>query len=107
MIFFFTFFSFFSNVIKLESIETHGNDDALIITDISPGQIIGSSLLFVHDLHKADVWMIDFAKTHPIPKNMTITHTKDWMIGNHEDGYLIGVDNIIKIFTVLDGLSKL
>ncbi|XP_015781942.1 inositol-trisphosphate 3-kinase B isoform X2 [Tetranychus urticae] len=70
-------------------------------------EIIGSSLLFVHDLNKADVWMIDFAKTHPIPKNLTITHSKDWMIGNHEDGYLIGVDNIIRIFTVLDGLSKL
>lgn len=90
----------------MESIETRGTDDALTVTDTFV-KIIGSSLLFVHDLNKADVWMIDFAKTHPIPKNLTITHSKDWMIGNHEDGYLIGVDNIIRIFTVLDGLSKL
>merc|ERR1712117_448423 len=59
----------------------------------SSHELIGSSLLFVHDENKASVWMIDFEKTRPTNKIMH--HDVQWTIGNHEDGYLIGLDNLI------------
>jgi Inositol polyphosphate kinase len=61
-------------------------------------EIIGSSLLFVHDKQKAGVWLIDFAKTILLPDNVNITHNNKWKVGNHEDGYLIGINNLIDIF---------
>jgi hypothetical protein len=61
-------------------------------------EIIGSSLLFVHDKKKAGVWLIDFAKTILLPDNVNITHNNKWKVGNHEDGYLIGINNLIDIF---------
>ena len=42
--------------------------------------------------------MIDFAKTGTLPGEIKITHKKTWEVGNHEDGYLIGLNNIIDIF---------
>ena len=64
-------------------------------------QLIGSSLLFVHDSTKACVWLIDFGKTVPAPNGITIDHKSPWEVGNHEDGYLIGVQNLINIFSDL------
>jgi Inositol polyphosphate kinase len=54
--------------------------------------------LFVHDKQKAGVWLIDFAKTILLPDNVNITHSNKWKVGNHEDGYLIGINNLIDIF---------
>ncbi|XP_017781542.1 PREDICTED: uncharacterized protein LOC108566252 isoform X2 [Nicrophorus vespilloides] len=64
-------------------------------------EVIGSSLLFVHDRSNANVWLIDFAKTIILPDNVDIDHKSKWKVGNHEDGYLIGVDNIISIFVTI------
>lgn len=54
--------------------------------------------------------MIDFAKTFPLPANIHITHDKPWQSGNHEDGYLIGVKNLIgmlnEIWTEMNASTK-
>ncbi|XP_008557323.1 inositol-trisphosphate 3-kinase A isoform X1 [Microplitis demolitor] len=71
-------------------------------------EIVGSSLLFVHDSKNAGVWMIDFAKTLPLPSTMpSIRHDAEWEVGNHEDGYLIGVNNLIDIFEDIKNSEKL
>lgn len=60
-------------------------------------EVIGSSILIIYDDEKAGVWMIDFAKTVPVPEDISITHRKPWNLGNHEEGYLTGIDNLIKV----------
>lgn len=64
-------------------------------------EVIGSSLLFVHDRNQASIWLIDFAKTVSLPGKTNITHANEWIVGNHEDGYLIGINNLINIFEEL------
>lgn len=55
----------------------------------------------MHDRYNANVWLIDFAKTIALPEDIRITHYSKWKVGNHEDGYLIGVNNLIKIFMTM------
>lgn len=66
-------------------------------------EVIGSSLLFIHDAKGlCGVWLIDFGKTMPLKNGTDINHYSDWMLGNHEDGYLTGLDNMINIWTNMD-----
>jgi len=43
------------------------------------------------------VHMIDFAKTSPLTE-ASISHRRPWEMGNHEDGYLTGLDSLINAF---------
>ena len=53
------------------------------------------------------MWLIDFGKTVPLPEGVSITHEQPWEVGNHEDGYLVGIDNLVEQFAVMaDSLSK-
>ncbi|XP_069387535.1 inositol-trisphosphate 3-kinase A-like isoform X2 [Paralichthys olivaceus] len=59
-------------------------------------EVIGSSLLFVHDhSSKASVWMIDFGKTTPVQDAFKLRHNIPWVEGSREDGYLIGLTSLI------------
>ena len=59
-------------------------------------EFIGSSLLFIYDhTGKTGIWLIDFGKTSPV--DIPVTHAKPWELGNREDGYLIGLDNLTEI----------
>ena len=75
--------------------------------------LIRTSLLFVYDSRgaldggtgRAMVRIIDLPKVHLAGASptkggatRTLTHRKSWAPGNHEDGYLNGLDNIIGIF---------
>ncbi|XP_048841549.1 inositol-trisphosphate 3-kinase B [Brienomyrus brachyistius] len=67
-------------------------------------EVIGSSLLFVHDKRdQAKVWMIDFGKTTPLPEGQVLDHRAMWVEGNREDGYLWGMDHLIDILADMVG----
>jgi 1D-myo-inositol-triphosphate 3-kinase len=61
-------------------------------------EIIGSSVFIVYDDDHAGAWLIDFAKTRKLPKNMKVDHRKPWSPGNCEEGILHGMDELIKVF---------
>mmetsp|Transcript_34179 Transcript_34179/g.78739 ORF Transcript_34179/g.78739 Transcript_34179/m.78739 type:complete len:702 (+) Transcript_34179:152-2257(+) len=77
--------------------------------------LIRSSLLFTYDLHatrgpdgeessgsellcKVGVHMIDFSSSQRERMAERVTHREAWSPGNGEDGYLLGVDNLIRMF---------
>jgi 1D-myo-inositol-triphosphate 3-kinase len=62
-------------------------------------ELIGSSLLVVYDQRRTGVWMIDFHNTTSTIDGRTLTHVDRWQMGNHEDGYLFGLNNLIQILS--------
>lgn len=65
-------------------------------------KVIGSSLLFIHDhTERAEVWLIDFGKTTPLPDGQNLDHYRAWEEGNREDGYLWGLDNLLQTLSSL------
>ncbi|XP_022528266.2 inositol-trisphosphate 3-kinase A [Astyanax mexicanus] len=66
-------------------------------------EVIGSSLLFIHNqAERAEVWLIDFGKTTPLPDGQTVDHWSPWQEGNREDGYLWGLENLLHTLTSLN-----
>lgn len=61
-------------------------------------EIVGSSILIIYDEEHVGAWLIDFAKSRPLDKNLKIDHRREWIQGNHEEGLLFGVDELIKVF---------
>lgn len=68
-------------------------------------EMVGASILLTADrtgVTKAN--LIDFAKTTPMTAKMsTIDHRSPWDMGNHEDGVLLGLDNLISSFEAVVG----
>lgn len=58
-------------------------------------EVIGSSIFMIYDNDKVGVWLIDFAKTYEVPNGQKLTHRNPWQQGNHEEGFLLGIDNLI------------
>jgi 1D-myo-inositol-triphosphate 3-kinase len=66
-------------------------------------EVIGSSLLFVYDsTDLCSVHLIDFGKTIPLAPGISINHRSPWVEGNHEDGYLWGLDNLIRLWSEIN-----
>lgn len=61
-------------------------------------QVVGSSLLLLYDDSRVGAWLIDFAKTRSVPDNLTVNHRSAWTPGNHEEGFLYGLDQLIRVF---------
>jgi 1D-myo-inositol-triphosphate 3-kinase len=62
---------------------------------------VRSSLFLIYsDLtNDASVHMIDFARCYD--SGIELTHRGAWAQGNHEDGFLTGLDNLVRIFEEL------
>ncbi|KAK6637909.1 hypothetical protein RUM44_008331 [Polyplax serrata] len=58
-------------------------------------EVVGSSLFMIYDDHNVGVWLIDFAKTYPVPPGVVVNHRRPWVQGNHEEGLLYGLDQLI------------
>jgi len=84
--------------------------DAMQASDIvRDNEFVGCSLLFIADASgpRASVYLIDFAHTTPVPAGISIDHRSEWKPGNHEDGLLLGMDNVIACWEkVLDILES-
>ncbi|XP_043492255.1 inositol-trisphosphate 3-kinase homolog [Polistes fuscatus] len=65
-------------------------------------EIIGSSIFMIYDNEKVGVWLIDFAKTYELPEGLKVTHRRPWEQGNHEEGFLFGLDNLISTIEEVD-----
>ncbi|XP_050680986.1 inositol-trisphosphate 3-kinase homolog isoform X2 [Leptidea sinapis] len=59
-------------------------------------EIVGSSIFIIYDEERVGAWLIDFAKTRSLPEGVHVTHRKPWEQGNHEEGFLYGLDRLIE-----------
>ncbi|KAL1451772.1 hypothetical protein WDU94_006120 [Cyamophila willieti] len=70
-------------------------------------EIVGSSILIIYDECRAGAWLIDFAKTRALPNGLQVNHRSTWAPGNHEEGFLYGLDQLIQSFENLpQGCAK-
>jgi len=85
-------------VIKRLREQLHGLRRCLEVSEfVRRYEFIGTSFLLVADAEgNTGVYWIDFAKTHVVPPGMKLDHRSQWTPGNHEDGLLRALDNIIQ-----------
>lgn len=78
-------------------------------------EVVGSSILFAYDEVNGDAGdatssatakMIDFAKTEPLLDGQMLSHRAKWEVGNREDGYLTGLDNLIEIWSKVEATRE-
>lgn len=65
-------------------------------------EVVGSSIFIIYDDTKVGAWIIDFAKTLPVPDGGVVDHRREWVQGNHEEGFLTGLDSLISILEEVD-----
>lgn len=65
-------------------------------------EVVGSSVFMIYDDTKVGAWIIDFAKTLPVPEGSTVNHRQPWVQGNHEEGFLFGLDSLISVMEDVD-----
>lgn len=58
-------------------------------------EIVGSSIFIIYDDERVGAWLIDFAKTRRVPEGARVNHRAPWEQGNHEEGFLYGLDRLI------------
>ncbi|XP_049867668.1 inositol-trisphosphate 3-kinase homolog isoform X2 [Pectinophora gossypiella] len=58
-------------------------------------EIVGSSIFIIYDDERVGAWLIDFAKTRRVPEGAKVNHRATWKQGNHEEGFLYGLDRLI------------
>merc|ERR1712137_1415144 len=63
-------------------------------------EFVGASLLICIDASppRVSVHLIDLAKTSLLPNRVCIDHRSPWKNGNHEDGFLFGIESCISCF---------
>uniref|UniRef100_A0A914I6Q3 Kinase n=1 Tax=Globodera rostochiensis TaxID=31243 RepID=A0A914I6Q3_GLORO len=60
-------------------------------------EVVGSSILIIYDEKRIGAWLIDFAKCTRLEDGQKLNHRTPWTLGNHEDGWLTGLDNLIEL----------
>lgn len=84
---------------RLQEIRHHIENSSFFMSH----ELIGCSILVMHDkFEKCGAWIIDFSKTNHIEDVCEITHRLPWKLGNHEDGFLFGLDHLIQFFSDIE-----
>uniref|UniRef100_A0A6M2DNI4 Kinase n=1 Tax=Xenopsylla cheopis TaxID=163159 RepID=A0A6M2DNI4_XENCH len=60
-------------------------------------EVVGSSVFIAFDDTRVGAWLIDFAKARRLPEGIRVDHRSGWTPGNHEEGFLHGMDQLIEV----------
>ncbi|CAB3224642.1 unnamed protein product [Arctia plantaginis] len=69
-------------------------------------EIVGSSIFIIYDDERVGAWLIDFAKTRNVPDGLRVDHRAKWEQGNHEEGFLYGLDRLIQTIENVKPLTQ-
>ena len=82
-------------------LEGRGGGDASGAEWFGTHELVTSSLLFLYDAEPTSsappgVWLYRFNYTQQVAA--PISHRDEWAFGNHEDGYLTGIDSLCELW---------
>ena len=82
-------------------LEGHGGSDTSGAEWFRTHELVTSSILFLYDADSSSgpqpgIWLYRFNYTQELAT--PITHRSEWIPGNHEDGYLTGIDSLCELF---------